>query len=765
MDIKLKNYRYSVWFKFLAVILCVAGMITLAYGLLQAPYFENALQNTEFKDSMTGKELLSQPYRIVSNLAFNYRNEDNIKSGAALDQSQIGERKSNLKYEQENAIQQVENNYFDSINQYQNSLDDPNIIIDRDGNVSESTDVITDIKIKDIQERIKLLKSQKDANIKEIKDKYEKLINDVEKDYINQQLSDYRSQLSYLKNYEGIYYTVVENDKTILSNLSGNSGIENYYKSLPYSVQLTNKNINNVFGTYHYTYTIPDNTTVFLGVSQERYNSEVAAFDKNAAKGLSGIKTSSIGLLSFLTGLVYLLYSAGRRSDKAGVHLIAADIITLDIALAVSIAAIALCFAPIMEFLPYYYRDKISFNASVVYVIFSVIIAVGTLIGLLFITMFAKRIKRHEVIKHTLIFRILNWIFLKVKKFYNGLKSRINYVFDRSPLTMRLVLIFGAYALLIFISVLLFLAGEAGVLLGFMGIVGVNVVAVYFVLKTLKTFTVIRDGAERIRSGELTYNLPEQGVPELKQLSATINKIADGLKNAVGSQVKAERMKAELITNVSHDLKTPLTSIITYVDLLKNEGLQSENAEKYLGIIDSKSQRLKSLTEDLFEAAKATSGNLSVNFEKINVASLINQGLGELSDKIEASGLTFKTNLPTDNVLVNADGRLLWRVIENLLSNVFKYALPNSRVYIDVIPANDDTVNIIVKNISAYELNIDADELMERFKRGDASRHSEGSGLGLSIAKSLTELQGGSFSLNIDGDLFKATIELPKVSE
>lgn len=764
MDIKSKNYRYSVWFKFLAVILCVAGMITLAYGLLQAPYFENAIQNTEFKDSITGKDLFSQPYSIVSNLAFNYKDEEYIKSGAALDQNQISERKSNLKYEQENAIQQVENNYFDSINQYQNSLDDPNIIIDQNGNVSESTDVITDIKIKDIQERIKLLKSQKDANIKEIKEKYQKLINDVEKDYINQQLSDYRAQLSYLKNFEGIYYTVVENDKIILSNLSGNSGMENYYKSLPFSVQLTNKNFNNIFGTYH-AYAIPDNTTVFLGVSQERYNSEVATFEKNAIKGLTGIKTSAIGLLAFLTGLVYLLYSAGRRPDKDGVHLIAADIINLDIALAVSIAAIALCFAPIIEFLPYYYRDKISFNASVVYVIFSVIIAIGTLVGLLFITMFAKRIKRHEVIKHTLIFKILNWIFLKVKKFYYDLKSRINYVFDRSPLTMRLVLIFGAYALLILISVLFFLAGKAGVLLGFLGIVGFNAVAVYFVLKTLKAFTEIRDGAERIRSGELTYNLPEQGIPELKQLSATINKIADGLKNAVGSQVKAERMKAELITNVSHDLKTPLTSIITYVDLLKNEGLQSENAEKYLGIIDSKSQRLKSLTEDLFEAAKATSGNISVNFEKINVASLINQGLGELSDKVEASGLTFKTNLPTDNVMVNADGRLLWRVIENLLSNVFKYALPNSRVYIDVIPANDETVNIIVKNISAYELNIDADELMERFKRGDASRHSEGSGLGLSIAKSLTELQGGSFSVNIDGDLFKATIELPKVSD
>ncbi len=223
-------------------------------------------------------------------------------------------------------------------------------------------------------------------------------------------------------------------------------------------------------------------------------------------------------------------------------------------------------------------------------------------------------------------------------------------------------------------------------------------------------------------------------------------------------------MKAELITNVSHDLKTPLTSIITYVDLLKNEGLQSENAGKYLGIIDSKSQRLKSLTEDLFEAAKATSGNIAVNFEKLNVASLISQGLGELSDKIETSGLIFRTNFPAENVYVNADGRLLWRVIENLLSNVFKYALPNSRVYIDVIQT-DETVKIVVKNISAYELNVNADELMERFKRGDASRHSEGSGLGLSIAKSLTELQNGSFTLNIDGDLFKATIELPAVSQ
>jgi signal transduction histidine kinase len=251
-----------------------------------------------------------------------------------------------------------------------------------------------------------------------------------------------------------------------------------------------------------------------------------------------------------------------------------------------------------------------------------------------------------------------------------------------------------------------------------------------------------------------------EGIPEFKQLSVTINSIADGLKNAVSNQVKSERMKAELITNVSHDLKTPLTSIITYIDLLKSEGLHSENAEKYLGIIDNKSQRLKALTEDLFEAAKASSGSIAVNLEKLDAVSLINQGLGELSDKIEESGLNFKTNMPSSKLLVYADGKLLWRVIENLLSNVFKYALPNSRVYIDTF-ATAEYVKIIIKNISAYELNINEEELMERFKRGDASRHSEGSGLGLSIAKSLTELQGGSFHIEIDGDLFKATIELP----
>lgn len=224
--------------------------------------------------------------------------------------------------------------------------------------------------------------------------------------------------------------------------------------------------------------------------------------------------------------------------------------------------------------------------------------------------------------------------------------------------------------------------------------------------------------------------------------------------------MKSERLKTELITNVSHDIRNPLTSIITYVDLLKHEKDQVK-ASEYLEVLDQKAQRLKLLTDDLFEASKASSGNIPVQLDKIDIVSLITQGLGEVNDKIEAMDLNIKLNHPDYKVYVTADGKLLWRSIENILSNIFKYALERSRVYID-IEDMDNEIRISFKNISAYELNITADELMERFKRGDESRNSQGSGLGLSIARNLIELQKGRFTIHVDGDLFKAIINLPK---
>lgn len=222
--------------------------------------------------------------------------------------------------------------------------------------------------------------------------------------------------------------------------------------------------------------------------------------------------------------------------------------------------------------------------------------------------------------------------------------------------------------------------------------------------------------------------------------------------------MKSEKMKAELITNVSHDIKTPLTSIINYVDLLKKEDIANEKANEYINILDNKSQRLKKLTEDLIEASKVSTGNVSLNLEKINIVELIKQAIGEFEDKFQNKNLQIIVNCQENEININADSRYMYRVVENLFSNIYKYALENSRVYIDISIVDGTNVVIEIKNISKDKLNISADELMQRFVRGDRSRNTEGSGLGISIAQNLTELQNGIFELKLDGDLFKVKL-------
>ena len=237
-----------------------------------------------------------------------------------------------------------------------------------------------------------------------------------------------------------------------------------------------------------------------------------------------------------------------------------------------------------------------------------------------------------------------------------------------------------------------------------------------------------------------------------------LNNISNGLENAVQERMKSERMKAELITNVSHDIKTPLTSIINYVDLLKKEDIANEKANEYINILDNKSQRLKKLTEDLIEASKVSTGNVSLNLEKINIVELIKQAIGEFEDKFQNKNLQIIVNCQENEININADSRYMYRIVENLFSNIYKYALENSRVYIDISIVDGTNVVIEMKNISKDKLNISADELMQRFVRGDRSRNTEGSGLGISIAQNLTELQNGTFELKLDGDLFKVKL-------
>ncbi len=268
----------------------------------------------------------------------------------------------------------------------------------------------------------------------------------------------------------------------------------------------------------------------------------------------------------------------------------------------------------------------------------------------------------------------------------------------------------------------------------------------------------IADAIEKIAGGDTSYQMNLAGL-EGKELKVgnMINSIGTGLERALQEQVKSERLKADLITNVSHDIKTPLTSIINYVDLLKREQIPGERAQEYLKVLDQKSQRLKNLTEDLVEASKASSGNVKLEMTTLDIVEMIWQTNGEFEEKFATRSLELVSTLPESSILIEADGRHLWRVLENVYNNAFKYAMEHTRVYTD-LELKDDKVYFTIKNISANPLNVQGEELTERFVRGDVSRTTEGSGLGLSIAQSLTKLQGGTFEILIDGDLFKVRV-------
>lgn len=286
--------------------------------------------------------------------------------------------------------------------------------------------------------------------------------------------------------------------------------------------------------------------------------------------------------------------------------------------------------------------------------------------------------------------------------------------------------------------------------------------AVYFILRSAVMKGRITKGIQEIASGNVGYQIPVEGLRgESREMAEKINDIGNGMKRAVDEGLRSERLKTDLITNVSHDIKTPLTSIINYVDLLKRENIQDPKIQGYLEVLEAKAQRLKTLTEDVVEASKVSSGNITLEYMDVDLVEMLNQTIGEFSEKFAARDLTIVAKLPAEPAVIHVDGRRMWRVLENVFNNAAKYAMPGTRVYAD-LQCTGMVYVFSLKNISEQPLNISAEELTERFIRGDLSRSTEGSGLGLSIARSLTEMQGGKFQLYLDGDLFKVTITFPK---
>ena len=371
------------------------------------------------------------------------------------------------------------------------------------------------------------------------------------------------------------------------------------------------------------------------------------------------------------------------------------------------------------------------------------------------IILFGKQIKyfdkKIDILKTSFIMRfILNF----VKSIKDGIKA------SKKISLIRKIFIIGIGCIIINLCSLIF--GYGGTI-----IIPCLTVSIFnaYILKKLAYLSEIMDGTEKIKNGDLEYKIPIKDDDNFTVLAENINNIGQGLENSIEDALKSERMKAELITNVSHDLKTPLTSIINYIELIKKEkNIEPDYINDYIKVLDSKSKRLKVLIEDLFEASKASSGNLEINMDKIELRQLLRQSIGEMEEKILESNLDIRLNLPEDKVYIYADGRRMYRVLENLLSNIIKYSLNNTRVYID-LNVNEGKVTLIMKNISSYELNFDPVEIMERFKRADESRNTEGSGLGLAIAKDLVNLQGGKFHIEIDGDLFKSVLEFDELNQ
>jgi signal transduction histidine kinase len=599
-----------------------------------------------------------------------------------------------------------------------------------------------------------------------------------EADAIEEQLSLFQNSQEFLDNLDGLLYYIItpeirhdEQSFSISSNVNETMHSTTFFKSQPVYYLISGDpttgwrsgEASHPFDRGYHSFRwhgAPQNKSeVFLAFTHD--------FVINQNSIYSGVRDAYILDLSIIAisvililGLTILLLvgvnkgisvAAGEAKQKCKVHFSPIDKPYLDISLAVVacwIAFVVVCTFISVERIWHYG------NLNAVNILFASAVLLAVPFILLWLMSLAKRVKAGSFWKHTMIYKIfynmlygfLRFCVRTVKSLWAGLK-----------LTFKVgVISFGSFCIMLFVAMAGF-SHNGGMV--FLLLITFTAAVAILLLLYARRIRNLEQGTRLIREGK--YDTPiNAGGGELGSIADSINNISAGINKAVEERMKSERLKTELITNVSHDIRTPLTSIITYTDLLGHEGLDCEKAPEYLDILKQKSLRLKTLTDELFEAAKAATGNIEVNLVELNIVSLINQVLGELDSTIKSSGLDLRVSLP-EKLIVRADGRLMQRIIENLLSNVFKYSLPGSRVYLDTHSANDSYICINIKNISANELNFDPSELTERFKRGDDARTDGGSGLGLSIVQSFTAAQGGKFEISIDGDLFKATVLLP----
>ena len=746
MDTKLKsiNGKYSNY-----IIYCLILILTSTIFLSLRDIRENYRYLSAKKWYITGElnyEIESYLSKVIDYSLF-YKSEAYVKDKNNITKNDIEICKAEIREKIDSEINNEQNALYNSDSFYNLSYDD--------------------------QERKLLEVTNK------VEEKYNYTDEELEQYILNRKLNSYKALSNEINSYKNLKFSVydetdkkwISNEQKELSTLKANSRLfeeinilpngniskkifvngkevkdsdyyrDEYYYNYGYYDETVVSTINEEYGINDYVTNNNHNLSIYLWMPQQiQKGDSIYTTWQIVNENRNRLFVTSI--VFFVSLLILLIIVKSLRKDN-------------------SVNALADKIIKKIKYYPIEYKLAVGLLSWVVYIMS---------IRIIYYNGYIARLMIGNIILTAILFGIfyivLRDIYLNYKE-GTLLKNNISVkLWEQIQVLMRNGSIFRSVLLMFLIyatigAILLFMAIVAYDLFAIFLIAGIIVTIIFIVvvLKKLAYLEKIMDGAKDGAEGRLTYKIEEKGQGRFRDLAHNINNMKEGLRESIQKEVKSERMKTELITNVSHDLKTPLTSIINYIDLLKRENIEPEEARDYVNVLDNKAQRLKVLIEDLFEASKAASGAMELNIEKIEIVQLLKQVLGENDERINENKLNLKVNIPEEKIYIKGDGKRLYRVFENLISNVVKYSLSNTRVYIDVTKEDDD-VKIVMKNIAAYELNFDVNEITERFKRADEARTSEGSGLGLAIAKSIVELHGGKFDIEIDGDLFKSIILL-----
>lgn len=584
-------------------------------------------------------------------------------------------------------------------------------------------------------------------------------------DNIGDEEEDYKRKLNEFDNSEtNFFYVFAADNEVLYSNVEdygigktvGGNELLDYAKekgSYFYSNDMDLKFRTNVQGMEDYYYNYMDgrfsklgrNVVFMMAVDTtfpyaDDFSEAGEEFTKLQPWAMVSIVAMVITALNGVMALVYLTLAAGRKTGDDKVHLNWLDKVKTELFFFLfagfSVALITLSFA----------ASGYEWNVPGMLVMTGVLTFIYDGVFLIFYMSMIRRIKANVLWEYSLT----RWLIVSTRRVIGTWRSSVRIIVE--------FLLFAGFFLLLTYKFFTDNSIPAGILL-LMLLAAAGVTYLRDVVQKQE----IMKGIRKMTEGNLAYKIPLDHLHnDSKKLAEAVNNIGEGLHLAVEENTKNERMKADLITNVSHDIKTPLTSIINYVNLMKMEDTDNERMQNYIGVLEEKSQRLRQLTEDLVEASRISSGNIVLQMTPLNFVELVYQTAGEFNEKFENKELTTITKLPKESVRIMADGRRIWRVLENLYNNVAKYALAHTRVYV-TMEKKERTVDFTIKNISEQPLDINGADLTERFIRGDESRSTEGSGLGLSIAQNLTTMMGGTFDIGLDGDLFSVTITFPLV--